>query len=174
MIIIIGILVLCITWGIAVYQKIRYGSLESPPAIVGITMMVFILTLIPMAIIWSNAKIGDIAGQREHTYAIASLKSDTAIIGSFFLGTGGVDKERQFYFLQQIDNGGYIIKSWPSDQSVIFQEKDCKSRVVIVCVERYAPWWLIPFPCRMTQLYNKGTAYFYIPENSIISEFRPL
>ena len=170
-----GIVILLITWGIALYQKIKYGDVGAAGGVtVAATMVVFFCIGVPIILMYSDASVGEIIGSQKHTYGIVSLKIDSAVSGSFFLGSGSVNSERQFYFLQGTKSSGYHIGSWPTAQSLIFTEKDCKPRIEINRIIRRIPWWVSPWTARITQKYYEGTAKIYLPEDFIVSEFKPL
>ena len=102
------------------------------------------------------------------TTEIVALNDSSAASGQFFLGSGTVDEQMQYYFIEQTAEGKHLDKI-PAANAFITENNQDTPRI-----ERYSPKWANKslmqwFTFLPPSAYEKYQ--IYIPENSVTTNF---
>jgi len=95
---------------------------------------------------------------------IASLDNRSMLQGSFTLGTGHIDQELHYVYMEETDRGGYRLSQVPAEDTTIFEWDQVDGKVVT----RNPNFMSIAWSVHFTKAYD-----IYIPEGSIIREYNP-
>jgi hypothetical protein len=90
------------------------GSLEGMDYVF-IFAMAFMVVLV-MWIIWDSTQ------PIEYTIQIKSLNDGSQISGHFSLGSGYIKQEPVFVVYEGLNNGGYVLKTLPADDTIIYED----------------------------------------------------
>jgi len=112
------------------------------------------------------------AGEKKHYYDIVSLRNDSAISGSFFLGCGNIRGSEYYYCFKKKDDGSFRRVNISTSDSSIFENDKVSPRVEWTEYTYKKKWW-----------YRSGLNYFdrcattnseytiIVPRGTVIQKF---
>lgn len=103
----------------------------------------------------------------DKTYQIYSLRNDSSINGSFFLGSGQINRREYYYMFAKNSRGGYIRNILPINECALFQDSNAPYVHYQEIKYRQNRWIsFVPFYSKEGSIYN-----IHVPENTIVEKF---
>lgn len=96
---------------------------------------------------------------------ISALNDKSNISGNFFIGTGYIEEEINYYYVENTEKGK-IIKNIEADNVYIVEDNEEKPRI-----EKYNAQYKNKICNLIAKNYNNSYKKIYIPENSITNEY---
>src|SRR5690606_4972966 len=105
-------------------------------------------------------------GREKVIIPIYSLRNDSSISGSFFLGSGSIDSTEYYYTFYKDKRGGYHRWKIPNYEATLFMDSN-EPHAYYEKVTYECPWW-ISLPFKNT----KSTKIdLHVPKGTIIEKF---
>ncbi|MFW6046949.1 MAG: hypothetical protein ACOCP4_04090 [Candidatus Woesearchaeota archaeon] len=125
------------------------------------------LLVISIAITEYHGKV--VEKYSEYMYNISSLHNNTEISGSFFIGSGSIDETEYYFTFVKIGDNTYKRKKFRTDDTYIIESNSGKPRVIkktanMKLNDYITPSWLTTI--------TRPKYYMYVPEGTIIKDFR--
>lgn len=99
---------------------------------------------------------------------IFSLKVNTELHGNFFLGTGSINSNTQYYYYVKDDRGGYIINNSSIYNTVLFETNKEEPNVSWQKIYYDVSRWLVPW----NPTSSEDTKYdLTVPVGTIVKEY---
>ncbi len=102
------------------------------------------------------------------TANIKSIKTESSINGSFFLGSGGFGHNKKYYSYTQY-GPGYILQDFPADSVIVESNSVAPNASWDLVSPKSRSWlypdWLLPYP-------KYRNYQITVPEGTIISEYK--
>ena len=131
----------------------------------GLAIMFFlvgILVAFILSAVWEDAPV-EITTSTD--YEIVALQDNLGLQGKFFLGSGYIDNELSYAYMQYVDGCGYKAKTVDASNAYIkfTDEQPYVSLVTYQFKDQWRNYFTIP--------YNYEDIFFYIPEGSILQNY---
>lgn len=99
--------------------------------------------------------------------SILSIKHENSIEGTFFLGSGSIDSETYYFYLQQREDGGIKYSKINTSDAILYETEDNFR------IERWRKEYKNPIIRRIfiAPVLANDEVRFYIPEGSILYNF---
>lgn len=165
MLFIVGLfLVILVATGMSIKESKEWSNSSAIDVFIGIfltgSMLITVLSVVLLIILPYNliedAEYND----------IISIENQNIIGGGFTLGTGNINSNSVYVFYRNTTDGG-LIKSYVDAYSTpVYEDNTVSPRLVEYKFYKYYPWlvWM--------KSKQKSTYKLYVPENTIIKEFK--
>lgn len=112
---------------------------------------------------------GHPTGYDEERYELRALGNSSEVEGSFFLGSGVIDEEQVFQYLQVEEDGGVTLHSAEADDVVVYEEANESGYMIVQNGYFLDTFW---FPWKLEGGPGSNRTEFHVPEGSINNEYR--
>lgn len=132
----------------------------------GLFAMLVPLTMILMVCSLFPKEVNRVDYKRE----LFSLKMESSLSGSFFVGTGSFDGVQKYYYYLEDKDGFFSLQSSPT-YNVRIKEQDGTPYIFYQVVEQRPSSLLVP--SFVPSFFKKTSIDMFIPQGSIITKFDP-
>ena len=125
-------------------------------------------TLVGLVVLLIGAAIpGPVRSTEHHVDKLYAFEDNTSVEGHFFLGSGKVDGEMEYYYIYETEDGGYKMDSIDTSDAVLYYIDDDNCRIEYDDFVYSNP---IHYFFGIGPL--ETTYKIYIPEGSIINNYQ--
>lgn len=102
---------------------------------------------------------------RTESTKIASLRGESGVSGSFILGSGSINEEPQYIYLEKVGDNQYIQRTIPATDLVL-EENDTIEPSIRWDIQRHSNLWIFPW-----WVTAPGDKKIVVPSNTLVKEF---
>ena len=139
-------------------------------AVIGVHIFLAVLIVALIVFMVAPTFFGWGEGAMEiYKFPIVSIEKNTDLHGKFFLGCGSVDSERIYYTYAVMPDGGYRLLTMKAAATTIYETDDVAPHIMIAQnYSRDINWMLMVLGKYWWDI------KLWVPEGTIVKEFRPL
>ena len=163
------IIILSLCWLVDIWcpDGCRYDWVEN---ILLTTLCAFVSAIVLGIVLAISAQFMIETNREDCRCNIYSLRNDSSIQGQFFLGSGYINQEQNYYYFWKNNRGGICQGNIETKNVELFQDENVTPYMSWQNIHYRMNKWLWTYPKFVD---TKDTKHdFHIPSNSIIMEFK--
>lgn len=132
--------------------------------------IIIILVLVAIPILFTN--LIETKRINNQSYPIVSIKNENSIEGRFFLGSGYINGQQNYYFFEQFNNGGLQQGNLPAHDCIIYQTTNISPCIKWQTVYYRPSKWIIWPELKIFETEKEVNYSIFVPPNTVIAEFK--